>query len=81
MENLIKLNPKLCQPNSAVIESLEIKKAKTKKRRKVLNHNEGYLVKTNTWTPLFDTNFLKTEDPVLNAISKYRNHPSVIGFY
>ena len=22
----------------------------------------------------FDTNFLKTEDPVLNAINKYRNH-------
>ena len=26
----------------------------------------------------FDTNFLKTDDPVLNAISKYKNHPSVI---
>ena len=26
----------------------------------------------------FYTNFLKTEDPVLNSISKYRNHPSVI---
>ena len=23
------------------------------KRRKVLNRDEGYLVKTNTWTPLF----------------------------
>ena len=34
-------------------ESLEIKKAKTNKRRKVLNHDEGNLVKTNTWTPLF----------------------------
>ena len=34
-------------------ESLEIKKAKTKKRRKVLNHDEGNLVKTNTWIPLF----------------------------
>ena len=34
-------------------ESLEIKKAKTNKRRKVLNRNEGNLVKTNTWTPLF----------------------------
>ena len=26
----------------------------------------------------FDTNFLKTEDPGLNAISEYKNHPSVI---
>ena len=26
----------------------------------------------------FDTNFLKSEDPGLNAISKYKNHPSVI---
>ena len=26
----------------------------------------------------FDANFLKTEGPVLNVISKYRNHPSVI---
>ena len=34
-------------------ESLEIKKAKTNKRRKVLNHDEGNLIKTNMWTPLF----------------------------
>ena len=34
-------------------ESLEIKKAKTNKRRKCLNRDEGNLVKTNTWTPLF----------------------------
>ena len=34
-------------------ESLEFKKAKTNKRRNVLNRNEGNLVKTNTWTPLF----------------------------
>ena len=26
----------------------------------------------------FDTNLLKTEDPVLNAIVKYKNHPSII---
>ena len=26
----------------------------------------------------FDTNFLKTEDPGLNAISEYKKHPSVI---
>ena len=26
----------------------------------------------------FDTNFLKMEDPVLNATCKYRNHPNVI---
>ena len=34
-------------------ESLEIKKTKTIKRRKVLNHDEANLVKTNTWIPLF----------------------------
>ena len=35
-------------------ELLEInKKAKTNKRRKVLNRDKGNLVKTNTWTPLF----------------------------
>ena len=34
-------------------ESLEVTKAKTNKRRKVLNRDEGNLVKTNTWTPLF----------------------------
>ena len=28
-------------------------KAKMNKRRKVLNRDEGNLVKTNTWTPLF----------------------------
>ena len=32
---------------------LEFKKAKTSKRRKVLNRDEGNLVKANTWTPLF----------------------------
>ena len=32
---------------------IEIKKAKTNKRRKILNCNEGDLVKRNTWTPLF----------------------------
>ena len=34
-------------------ESLEFKKAKTNKRRNVLNRSEGNFVKTNTWTPLF----------------------------
>ena len=34
-------------------ESLEIKKAKTNKRIKVLIRDERNLVKTNTWTPLF----------------------------
>ena len=34
-------------------ETLEIKKAKTNKRRKVLNRDEGNLVKTDTLTPLF----------------------------
>ena len=33
--------------------SLEIKKTKTNKRRKVLNRDEGNVLKTNTWTPLF----------------------------
>ena len=33
-------------------KSLELRKAKTNKRRKVLNRDEGNLVKTNTWTPL-----------------------------
>ena len=31
---------------------LEIKKAKHNKKIKVLNRDEGNLVKTNTWTPL-----------------------------
>ena len=34
-------------------ESLEIKKAKTNKRRKLLNRVKESLVKINTWTPLF----------------------------
>ena len=34
-------------------ESLEIKKEKMNKRRKVLNHHEGNLIKTITWTPFF----------------------------
>ena len=34
-------------------EPLEVKKAKANKRRKVLNGNEGNLVKTNTWTSIF----------------------------
>ena len=34
-------------------ESLEIKKVKTNKRRKVLNRDERNLDKTNNWTPLF----------------------------
>ena len=33
-------------------EALEIKKAKCNKKMKVLNIDEGNLVKTNTWTPL-----------------------------
>ena len=32
---------------------LEIKKAKANKTRKVLNRDEGNLVNTNTWIPLF----------------------------
>ena len=34
-------------------ESFKIKMAKTNKRSKVLNCDEGNLVKTNTWTSLF----------------------------
>ena len=34
-------------------ESFKIKMAKTNKRRKVSNRDEGNLVKTNTWTSLF----------------------------
>ena len=33
-------------------EALEIKKAKFNQKIKVLNRDEGNLVKTNTWTPL-----------------------------
>ena len=33
-------------------EALEIKKAKYSKKIKVLNIDEGNLVKTNTWAPL-----------------------------
>ena len=33
-------------------EALEIEKAKYNKKMKVLNIDEGNLVKTNTWTPL-----------------------------
>ena len=34
-------------------EALEIKKTKTMKRRKVLNRDQGNLVNTYTWTPVF----------------------------
>ena len=34
-------------------KSLEIKKVKTNKRRKVFNCDEGNLTMTNTWTPLY----------------------------
>ena len=33
-------------------KSLEIKRRKNEKRRKVLNRDEGSLVKTNTWAPI-----------------------------
>ena len=36
-----------------VKESLEIKNAKTKKRRKFLMPNEGNIDKSNMWAPLF----------------------------
>ena len=34
-------------------ESLEIKKVRASKRRKVLNRDEENLIKTNTWISLF----------------------------
>ena len=34
-------------------ESLEIKKVRASKRRKVLNRDEENLIKTNTWIALF----------------------------
>ena len=39
--------------SSSIRESLENKKTKANKRRKVLNCDEGNLVKTNMWTTLF----------------------------
>ena len=33
-------------------EALQIKKAKSNKKIKILSRDEGNLVKTNTWTPL-----------------------------
>ena len=52
------INPKILSNEQQyhrrkIREPLEIKKAKTNKRRKVLTRGEGNLVKTNTWTPLF----------------------------
>ena len=52
------INPKNLSPEQQchrqkIRESLEIKKAKMNKRRKVLNRDEGNLVKTKTWTSLF----------------------------
>ena len=49
-------------------ESLEIKKAKANKKRKVLNRDEGNLVKTNTWTPLFTK-----KKPTQRLDVKFRN--------
>ena len=51
--NLKTLSTKQQYRRRKIRESLEIKKAKANKRRKVLNRDEGNLVKTNTWTPLF----------------------------
>ena len=38
--------------NRKIREALEIKKAKYNKKIKILNRDEGNLVKTKTWTPL-----------------------------
>ena len=44
-----------------ILEALEIKKAKYNERIKVLNRDEGNLVKTDTWTPpLANINELQT---------------------
>ena len=50
--NLKTLSTKQQYHRRKLRESLEIEKPKTNKR-KVLNQDEGNLVKTNTWTPLF----------------------------
>ena len=50
-------------------ESLEIKNAKTKKRRKVLMPNEGNLVKKNACTPIF----AKLTDKKRKKTAKFRN--------
>ena len=54
-------------------ESLEIKKAKTNKRRKVLNRDEEDLVKRNTWTRLFAK--LTEKKPTQRLDLKVRNGP------
>ena len=53
MDSLTGKTPEQQYHRLKVRESLEIKKAKTNKRRKVLNHDEGNLIKTNMWSPLF----------------------------
>ena len=52
------INPKILSTEQQyhrrkIRQSLEIKKAKRNKRRKVLNRDEENFVKTNTWIPLF----------------------------
>ena len=58
MDSFYWINPKTLSTEHQyhrrkIKESLEIKKAKTNKRRKVLNSDEGNFVKRNKWTPLF----------------------------
>ena len=53
MDSLTGKTPEQQYHRLKVRESLEIKKAKTNKRRKVLNRDEENFVKTNTWIPLF----------------------------
>ena len=53
MDSLTGKTPEQQYHRLKVRESLEIKKAKTNKRRKVLNRDEGNLFKTSTWIPLF----------------------------
>ena len=52
-------------------KQLEIEKAKENKRRKVLNRNDGNLVKTNTWTPLFVK--LPKKKPTQRLHVKFKN--------
>ena len=66
------INPKTLQYHRQKIrESLEIKKTKPNKRRKVLNRDEGNLVKRNKCTLLFAK--LTEKNPTQRLDVKFRN--------
>ena len=48
-------------------DSLEIKKAKTNRIRKVVNRDEGNLVKASKWTLLCKTNLKRSQDEDLTS--------------